>query len=285
MMTGTTSATRPKKGTRRPLSPRLYGVIGLLVVIAIWWISAETIFAKVGVSPTGQGGSIPNPLEVVTSIFTDGFDFYAKNVAVTLEEALQGYIWGNGLALLLAALVLLFPPAEGVVTRVAVITYCIPITAIGPIIRIVIGPPDSGDPSGTAVFLAAMLVFFTTVIGALLGLKSADRASLDLVYVFGGGRWKQLTKVRLISALPAILNALKIAAPAAFLGAIVGEYLGGVDLGIGPALVNAQQGLMVPRAWGLALVTGLVSGAGFAIVALIARFATPWSAGQKGPTS
>jgi ABC-type nitrate/sulfonate/bicarbonate transport system permease component len=265
------------------LGPRVYGAIGIVIVIAAWWISAETIFAKVGVSPTGQGGSIPNPLEVVVSIVNDGVDFYAKNVSVTMQEALQGYFWGNLLALVLASLVLLFPPSEGVITQVAVITYCIPITAIGPIIRIVIGPPDSGEASGTAVFLAAMLVFFTTVIGALLGFKSADRASLDIVYVYGGGRWKQLLKVRLIAALPGILNALKIAAPAAFLGAIVGEYLGGVDLGIGPALVNAQQGLMVPRAWAIALITGLVSGAGYAIVALIARFATPWSAGRKGP--
>jgi ABC-type nitrate/sulfonate/bicarbonate transport system permease component len=267
---------------RFTVGPRMYGVIGILVVIAVWWISAETIFAKIGVSPTGQGGSIPNPLEVMTSIVTDGLDFYAKNVGVTLQEALQGYLWGNLLALALASVVLLFPPSEGVITQVAVITYCIPITAIGPIIRIVIGPPDSGEASGTAVFLGAMLVFFTTVIGALLGFKSADRASLDMVFVYGGGRWQQLVKVRLIAALPGILNALKIAAPAAFLGAIVGEYLGGVDLGIGPALVNAQQGLMVPRAWAIAIVTGLVSGAGYAIVSLIARFVTPWSAGRKG---
>jgi len=274
------STTITRRGYRP--GPRVFGVIGLLVVIALWWISAETIFASVGVSPTGEGGSIPTPLEVVSSMANDGISFYAKNIFVTMQEAVQGFLWGNGLALLLAALVLLFPPVEGMVLQVAVISYCIPITAIGPIIRIVIGPPSSGDPSGTAVFLGAMLCFFTTVIGALLGLKSADRASLDIVSVYGGGRWKQLTKVRLIAALPSILNALKIAAPAAFLGAIVGEYLGGVDLGIGPALVNAQQALLIPRAWGIAIATGLVSGAGYAIFALIARFVTPWSGGRNG---
>ncbi|NKX52388.1 ABC transporter permease, partial [Arthrobacter deserti] len=30
---------------------------------------------------------------------------------------------------------------------------------------------------------------------------------------------------------PGILNSLKIAAPAAFLGAVLGEYVGGVDRG------------------------------------------------------
>ena len=53
-------------------------------------------------------------------------------------------------------------------------------------------------------------------VGALAALKSADRASLDLVAVYGGGRLKQLVKVQLISALPGILNALKIAVPAAY---------------------------------------------------------------------
>jgi ABC-type nitrate/sulfonate/bicarbonate transport system permease component len=277
-----TTTTEPRERLRYRPGPRVYGALGLVAVIALWWISAETIFASVGVSPTGEGGSIPNPAEVVVSMVNDGFSFYAKNLVVTMQEAAQGYLWGNGLALLLAALVLLFPPAEGVVTQVAVISYCIPITAIGPIIRIVIGPPDSGDASGTAIFLGAMLVFFTTVIGALLGLKSADRTSLDIVTVYGGGRWKQLTKVRLIAALPSILNALKIAAPAAFLGAIIGEYLGGVDLGVGPALVNAQQALLIPRAWGLAIATGLVSGAGYALLALVARLVTPWTRGRIG---
>ena len=274
-----TDQPRPR---RFSIGPRLGGLIGIVAVIAVWWILAETVFAKLGVSPTGKGGSIPNPLEVVTSMVNDGLSFYGPNVLVTLTEALGGYLWGNGLAILLAALVVLIPALEGLVLQLAVISYCIPIIAIGPIISIVVGPPDSGNPAGTAVFLAAMLVFFTTVIGSLLGLKAADTASLEIVQVYGGGRWKQLTKVRLYAALPSLLNSLKIAAPAAFLGAIIGEYLGGVDVGIGPALVNAQQNLIVPRAWGLALAVGLISGAGYALIALITRFVIPWAPTQNG---
>jgi ABC-type nitrate/sulfonate/bicarbonate transport system permease component len=245
--------------------------------IVVWWILADTVFAKLGVSPTGKGGSIPDPLEVVTSMVHDGVAFYGPNVFVTLKEALGGYLWGNGLAILLAAAVVLIPALEGLVLQIAVISYCVPIVAIGPIISIVVGPPDSGSAAGAAVFLAAMLVFFTTVIGSLLGLKAADKTSLEIISVYGGGRWKQLVKVRLFSALPSLLNSLKIAAPAAFLGAIIGEYLGGVDVGIGPALVNAQQNLIVPRAWGLAIAIGIISGLGYAFIALITRFIIPWA--------
>src|SRR5690606_33543943 len=138
-----------------------------------------------------------------------------------------------------------------------------------------------GEPSGTAVFLAAMLVIFNTLIGALLGLRAADPAALAVVSVYGGGRVHQLRKVRLVAALPAFLNALKIAAPLAFLGAIIGEYLGGVDVGIGPALVNSQQSLNAPRAWALALLTGAVSGLVFALISWISRMVTPWARGER----
>ncbi|MFD0525634.1 ABC transporter permease [Paractinoplanes durhamensis] len=192
-----------------------------------------------------------------------------------------GYVGGNLIAIALAAAVMVVRQLEGIVSQLAVVSYCIPIVAIGPILRILIDPPQSGEVAGTAVFLAGMLVFFTTVVGALLGLKAADKATLDLVAAYGGSRWQQLTKVRIIAAIPSILTALKVAAPSAFLGAVLGEYLGGVDVGVGPALINAQQTLQIPRTWGIALVAGLVSLAGYLIVALIGRFAAPWAAGTK----
>ena len=249
----------------------LAGAAGLGALVAGWWVAALTIFS---------GTSVPTPSGVVSRLLEDGLTFYRANFVVTIEEALRGFVYGNVVALALASLVLLVPALETVVTQIAIISYCIPIVAITPILYIVIGPPSSGEPSGTAVSLAAISVFFTTVVGALLGFRSADRTSLDLVSVYGGGRWKQLSKVQLVSALPAILSALQIAAPAAFLGAILGEYIGGVDRGVGPALVNAQQNLDSERAWGIALVCGLVAGVGYAVFGVLSRFVTPWSTGK-----
>ena len=69
------------------------------------------------------------------------------------------------------------------------ISYCIPIVAIGPLMVLILGLPQPGEPSKTAIFFAGLSVFFTTVVGALLGLKSADKASLDVVSVYGGSRY------------------------------------------------------------------------------------------------
>ena len=41
------------------------GIVGVAIVIALWWISAVTVFANVG---PAKVGAIPTPLEVVQQI-------------------------------------------------------------------------------------------------------------------------------------------------------------------------------------------------------------------------
>ena len=254
------------------------GVLGAIGIVLVWWLLAATVFSNVG---PGGVQAIPTPPQVVEEFVQTGWSYFARNFSVTIIEAGTGYLWGNGLALLLAALVLVVPRLEGVVMQLAIITYCIPIVAIGMLLLVIIPVPKPGEPSGTASFLAALAVFFTTVVGALLGLKAADRASLDVVTVYGGSRLTQLRKIRLIAALPSILNALQIAVPAAFLGAVLGEFFGKVELGVGPAMIAAQQALDAPRVWALALVSGAVALIGYALLGVIARAVAPWSKGAR----
>jgi ABC-type nitrate/sulfonate/bicarbonate transport system permease component len=251
------------------------GVMGGIALIVLWWI-VSAIF----IAPSGAH-VIPSPLEVILSYADSGWEYYWRNFSVTLVESGIGYLWGNGIALALAFLVLLVPRLEGIATQIAILTYCVPIVAIGMLAVVLFGAPPRGEPSGTAVFLAALSVFFTTVVGALLGLKSADKSSLDLISVYGGTKFTQLVKVRLIAALPAILNALQIAVPAAFLGAVLGEFFGKVEAGVGLAMILAQQNSNAPLVWALALASGAVALAGFALVGLIARLIAPWSKGAK----
>ena len=98
--------------------------------------------------------------------------------------------------------------------------------------------------------------------------------------VFGGGRWTQLRKVRLIAALPAILNALQIAVPTAFLGAVLGEYMGGIDRGVGITLIRLQGDLDSVRVWTIFLMCAVVALVGYLLVGLLARLVTPWVSGR-----
>ena len=252
----------------------LTALIGGAAIIIVWWMIATLYVTPTGARP------IPTPLEVILSYVDSGWEYYWRNFSVTLAEAGIGYLWGNGIALVLAGLVLVIPRLEGVAMQLAIITYCIPIVAVGMLAIVVIPAPGVGEPSGTAVLLAGLSVFFTTVVGALLGLKSAEKSSLDLIAVYGGSRLTQLVKVRLIAALPAILSALQIAVPAAFLGAVLGEFFGKIEVGVGIAMILAQQSSNAPLVWALALASGAVALLGFAVVGLIARGIAPWSKGK-----
>ena len=246
------------------------GGLGIAGLIGLWWLAATTVLAD---------ARIPTPAGVLTAAVGDGWDFYSLHFGMTLREAAVGFGYGTSAGVVVASLVLLFPFAEPVLMQVAVMSYCVPLVAIAPVLFIVIGNPDEGERSGTATALAALAVFFPTVVGAVLGLRSADRASLDVVSVFGGGRIRRLVTVQLVSALPSILAAMRIGAPAAFLGAILGEYVGGVQRGVALILKIAQQNVDVEQAWAVGIGCALAAGACYAALGLIARWATPWSQG------
>jgi ABC-type nitrate/sulfonate/bicarbonate transport system permease component len=255
-------------------SSRVGGLVGVVVIVAVWWLASLVLFRG--------SGSIPTPPSVLAKFFDAGqWAATLNNARSTVASAAKGYLWGNLAAIALAVLVLLVPRLEPLANQVAIVTYCIPLVAIGPVIVIVAG---RSSPAGASVALAAMSCFFTTVVGCLLGLRAAPRASIDLVRAYGGTAWTTLRKVQLIAALPSLFAALKIAAPATFLGAILAEYLGsGGDSTLGRALIAAQTQSDAPQLWYLALVSGLISGLGYLAVGVVARIVAPWTTGTETP--
>lgn len=263
---GTRATLRPVRGDRDGPPGWIGGLVGVAVIVAAWWLASVLLFSG--------SGAIPRPPEVF-ALFLDG-DRWAStlnNAAATVSAAAQGYLWGNLAAVGLAVVVLLVPTLEELANQVAIVTYCIPLVAIGPVVVIVAG---RDWPDGASIVLAGMSVFFTTVVGCLLGLRAAPRASLDLVRAYGGSAWTMLRKVQMIAALPSLFAALKIAAPAAVLGAVLAEYLGsGGDSTLGRALIAAQTQSDAPQLWYLALVSGAISGLGYVLVGLVARLVVP----------
>ena len=51
----------------------------------------------------------------------------------------QGYLWGNLAALALAAVALLLPWTHRVIEQIGVISHCLPLTAVGPVILVIFG--------------------------------------------------------------------------------------------------------------------------------------------------
>jgi len=156
--------------------------LGVAAVLLVWHLLAVTVFAASRVVPT--------PTDVLTQLWEDR-DSYPPNVSATLRVALIGYLWGNLIAVLLGVLCELVPAIEIPVLRFAIACYNVPLVAIAPILIVVLAD------DGPMIALAALSVFFTTLIATGLGLRSADATSLDVVRASGGGAWAAVRKVKL----------------------------------------------------------------------------------------
>jgi ABC-type nitrate/sulfonate/bicarbonate transport system permease component len=258
---GTRGSGGPRGRERAAAPPWVGGLIGIIVVLAVWWILADTALR--------HGGAVPTPWMVLKDFWTDRH-LWPTPVGTTTWIAFQGYLIGNGLAIGLAIVCFGIPVVDRILLQIGVASYCLPIIAIGPILTTVF--------SGTApeMALAGISVFFTTLVGTLVGLRAADQTTLDVIRASGGGRFAQLRFVRLWAALPSTFAGLQIAPPAAILGAIIGEYLG-AEKGIGVTMIASETGVDVPRTWALALIASAIAGAGYGVTTLIARLLTPWA--------
>jgi len=239
----------------------LDAALGPVALLVLWQVLG-------GVLPWARY-TISSPAAIALRAWHD-LAIYPTNVTATLWEAARGFFWGNLAAIALALVIMQVRRLEGLLMQIAIVIYATPLLAIAPIIAVVL-PGD--EPK---VALAALAVFFPTVITSLIGLRSADGASLDLIHTLGGRPFDALRKVRLPASVPWLLAGFRVAAPGAVLGAILGEFLGG-DRGLGVAMVNAMATLDTPRVWGLAIVASALAGGGFALAAAAARVLVTWA--------
>ncbi len=244
------------RGTTLPDSARrlLRTVTVIVGIVVVWELLATTVFAGRFV--------VPAPTSVLTTAARD--HFYYSDVVVTLGISWKGWLIGNGVALVLAAICLILPVAEGGLMTLGVATYCVPTIAVGPLLVVLYGS------TGAKMLMSALSVFFVTLVAAVAGLRAASPTTLEAVTAFGGNRWQQLVKVRLRASIPILASGLSISAPAAILGTMIGDYLGGAK-GLGVVMLQAQQQLAVSRTWAIALVSTGVCGLAFGVTAAVAR--------------
>jgi NitT/TauT family transport system permease protein len=87
---------------------------------------------------------------------------------------------------------------------------------------------------------------------------------------YAASRWSVFWKVRLPASLPYLFTALKIAATASIVGAIIGEGPGGVPDGLGRAIINFNQQYITgpEKLWATVFVSALLGIAFYLLVRL-----------------
>ncbi len=190
-------------------------------------------------------------------------DLYARALLVTLQEAAWGFLYGNGAAILLAMGVALFPVSERLIQNLALVVFCLPLVATGPVLRVIFGTSD-----GPQITLAALAVYYTTFVPVVVGLRAIPASWADLVASYGRGRLAMLRYVRARAAVPYLVAGLQVAAPAAVLGAMVGEFTG-AERGLGVLVIQGIRSLDVVATW---TVASLATAASIAVYLLAVAF-------------
>ena len=86
--------------------------------------------------------------------------------------------------------------------------------------------------------------------------------------------------VRLPGALPFFFTGLKIASSLAVIAAIVSEYFGGLQKGLGPRHHLGRGGTAYPRAWAFVTARSLLGLVFYLAAVLAERLAMPWQRPQ-----
>jgi NitT/TauT family transport system permease protein len=223
---------------------------------------------------------LPAPSAIITALVENwdtGRQIFpaAQN---TLYEAAGGLVIGTALGVTVAFLAGRFAIARDAVLPLAIAVNAIPIVAFAPLANNWFG---TLSPYSKMV-IAAALVFFPIMINVLRGLTQVDAASLELMRSYAARDREVLTKVRIPNALPYFLTGLKVGTTLALIGAVVGEYFGGLSVALGRVVVESASALAFEVTWAAILVTAVTGIAMYLLIAGIERLAIPWHPSVRG---
>ncbi len=230
--------------------------LGLVALLIVWEIVAGGLLA---------GRFIIAPPSAIVARIAGDLGLFSRALGTTLAEAALGFVFGNLAAIALALVAVSLPRSERLIQAIALVVFCLPLVATGPILRVLFGPGW-----GPQVTLAALAVYYTTFVPLVVGLRAVPATWIDLVHSYGRGRVTALLVVRFRAAMPYLMAGLQIAAPAAFLGAMVGEFTG-ADRGMGVLSIQTMRSLDVEGTWALATLATLVTVSAYALVGWLGR--------------
>jgi NitT/TauT family transport system permease protein len=234
------------------------GAIGIALFLALWEL--------IGVR--GWAGLTWPPLTTVLAFLFDPSrrQLFLRAMTASFSMIAFGYAIGLLLGLAAAALGHLVRPLRPGLDRLASVIHAIPTIALAPLFIVLL----SRELTGMAI--AALGVFFVIYVSATSGLAASSAAHRDLFQVFGTSRLTQLRRLDLPAALPALVTGMKYAVPAAFIGAILGEWFGS-SRGLGLLMVSAMQNFQIPLLWSAVVIASTASLLIFGLMSLAERLA------------
>lgn len=246
---------------RRPRSEptRLLAFAGLVVALAAAYSGYKGMGQATGDTWPLVGGDLPvptndlimPPISAILASFgepvqADG-DILAVMIAraglFTLREAAVGLAAGVLVGVAVAVVLVRSATLARGILPYLVASQTIPLVAIAPIVVIwartsLDGLPWEWQDWHSVSLIATYLTFFPVAMNGYRGLASPSAEHLDLMRSYGAGWTRTLVHLRFPASLPYLTPAMRLAATASIVGAIVGEISAGVRGGLGRLILD-----------------------------------------------
>ncbi|WP_375388011.1 ABC transporter permease [uncultured Amnibacterium sp.] len=213
---------------------------------------------------------LPSPAAIIAQLLLAP-QLVVASATTTGVNALIGFAGGAVIAVVLAALAsriaLLDDASAPIVAAVAVL----PIVSVAPVLYAMYG----ADSQGPRQVVAGIAVFAPVFLNTLRGLRQVRPVHRDLMRALDASGWQLTRSVTVPGALPYLFTGLNVASSLAVISALVAEYFGGPQDGLGSAITSAAATSATSTAW--AYVTGAIAlgllffGATLALEWLVAR--------------
>lgn len=181
---------------------------------------------------------LPSPLQVGQMLWQQ-FPIIFTQSLTTITETLLGFGLGILFGCTTGLIIAFFRPLRFWFWPLLIVSQAIPTFAIAPLLVIWLG---YGMASKIATTL--LMIYFPIASSLYDGLRRTNPEWLDLAKTMQARSWRVFWHIRLPSALPDLASGIRIAAVAAPIGAIVGEWVG-ASSGLGYLMLNANARMQI----------------------------------------
>jgi ABC-type nitrate/sulfonate/bicarbonate transport system permease component len=251
-----------------------------------WWRTAVVaeVLLVLGAWEVASGGGVipanflPPPSEIGASIVElFGLPNFWSNLQYTLTNLGVGLVIASTVGIGIGLAVGWSRVLEATVAPLLWILYVTPKVALAPLIILWLG---IGSPSQIA--LVFLLAVYPLMLNTIDGVKTIDVSLVRAGRVFGASGFSLFAKVILPATLPFVLVGLRRGVALGFIGAILGEFLGG-SVGIGKTLQLAVFNFRLADALAIVVIMVLVTNVALKGIDLARHRLASWH--TEGPAS
>jgi NitT/TauT family transport system permease protein len=242
------------------------------IVVGVGFLALWELFVR---ARDIQPFLLPAP-SLIWEQFTDRLGDIGKTTRATGTNALVGLVLGTVLGIVMALVSSRVRFLRDMVIPLAAAVNAMPIVALAPMFNNIFSS-TSAIPRRLVV---TIIVFFPIFINVLRGLTQVDPLHDELLRSYAASERERITKLRIPAAIPFLCTGLKVAAPLCVIAAVVSEYFGGLQNGLGSRITSAASNSAYGRAWAYVLGACLLGLAFYLASVAIERLAMPWRAAQ-----